>query len=62
MPALYAATSPKSSDGGFYGPSGLAHLGGGPADQKLSSRLRSEADAARMWDLSERLTGVSFSE
>ena len=58
LPALLAATSGEPSR--FYGPSGLAHLGGPPAEQKLYSRLRSTDDAARVWAVSEELTGAHF--
>lgn len=60
QPALYAATSPDARRGAFYGPSGPGNLGGAPAEQKLYSRLRSEDDARRIWDVSEQLTGVEF--
>jgi NAD(P)-dependent dehydrogenase (short-subunit alcohol dehydrogenase family) len=60
LPALMAATVPAAQLAAFYGPSGPGHLGGAPAEQKLYSRLRSEADAVRIWDVSTRLTGVEF--
>jgi NAD(P)-dependent dehydrogenase (short-subunit alcohol dehydrogenase family) len=60
LPALFAATSPGAAGGRFYGPSRFGHLSGGPAEQRLYRPLRSAADAARVWELSEQLTGVSF--
>jgi len=60
LPALLAATSPDARGGGFYGPSGLGHLGGGPAEQPLYSRLRSEEEAQRVWQISEELTHTAF--
>lgn len=60
LPALYAATSPDARGGAFYGPRGLGHLGGGPAEQPLYSRLRSTEEAARVWRVSQELTGASF--
>ncbi len=62
LPALYAAAHADSRPGRLYGPSGPGHLGGAPAEQPLYSRLRSEADAVRVWRLSEQLTGTSFPE
>lgn len=59
LPALYAATAADAVGGGFYGPSGLGHLGGGPGPQKLYSRLCDDAAAARIWHVSEELTGVT---
>ncbi|GAB3632439.1 SDR family oxidoreductase [Microbacterium shaanxiense] len=61
LPALYAATSPDAVAGRLYAPRGIGHLGGGPAEQKVFSRLRSEEDARRIWQVSEKLTGVTFS-
>ncbi|RII08645.1 Fatty acyl-CoA reductase [Streptomyces sp. YIM 130001] len=60
LPALLAATSPDAEGGQFYGPSGLGHLGGPPAEQKVYSRLRSAADAQRIWNASQELTRTSF--
>ncbi|GAA1830456.1 SDR family oxidoreductase [Agromyces salentinus] len=60
LPALMAATDPEAKPGGFYGPRGLGHLGGAPAEQKLYSRLRSADEARRIWEVSERLTEVAI--
>lgn len=58
LSAVYAATSPEARGGRLYGPKGFRHLSGAPAEQPLYSRLRSETDARRVWELSEHLTGV----
>jgi NAD(P)-dependent dehydrogenase (short-subunit alcohol dehydrogenase family) len=58
LPALYAATSPDAKRGGFYGPSGLGHMGGPPGEQNLYRRLRSTEDAQRIWQVSEELVSV----
>lgn len=60
LPALYAATSPDARGGGFYGPSGLLHLSGAPAEQHLYENGRNKDHAKRIWDLSEELTGTRF--
>ncbi len=60
LPAFYAATSPEAKNGRFYGPKGLGHLGGPPAEQKLYSRLRSTEEAQRVWEVSEELTKVAL--
>ena len=59
LPALLAASSPDAG-GRFFGPRGIGHLGGAPAPQRLFSRLDDPAGAARIWQESERLTGVFF--
>lgn len=60
LPALYAATSPQAQGGRFYGPSGIAHLSGAPAEQKIYTPAASNGDATRLWEVSERLAGVHF--
>ncbi|MEH3156625.1 MAG: SDR family oxidoreductase [Gordonia paraffinivorans] len=60
LPAVLAATDADAANGTFYGPTGLGHLGGAPGTQKLYSRLQSAADAARVWDESQRLVDVRF--
>lgn len=60
LPALYAAASPDAEPGRLYGPKGPGHLGGAPAEQSLYRALRSANDAARLWQLTEELTGVTF--
>ncbi len=49
LPALLAATTPDAG-GRLFGPKGLGHLGGAPAEQPLYKPLRSAEDAARVWD------------
>ncbi|RMB61478.1 SDR family oxidoreductase [Tessaracoccus antarcticus] len=60
LPALLAATSPEAEGGKLYGPSGFAHLSGAPAMQSIYRTGQSLADAARLWELGEQLTGVSM--
>lgn len=57
-PALLAATSPAAADGRFYGPKGPGGLGGPAGEQKPWGPLRDDGAAARLWDVSEQLTGV----
>ncbi|MCP9270595.1 SDR family oxidoreductase [Mycolicibacterium arenosum] len=60
LPALYAAVHPESEGGKFYGPRGFQHLTGAPALQDVYAPASDPADAARLWELSERLVGVRF--
>lgn len=60
LPALLAATSPDAGGARLYGPSGLGHFSGAPAEQPLYSRLRGEDEAERVWQISEKLTHLSF--
>lgn len=59
LPALYAATSPDARRRTMYGPRGIGHLGGAPAEQRTYSRLLGEEEAGRVWKISEELTGVT---
>jgi NAD(P)-dependent dehydrogenase (short-subunit alcohol dehydrogenase family) len=61
LPALYAATSPQADGGAYYGPHGIYEAaGGGVAVAKVPARARNDADGRRLWEISERLTGVSY--
>ncbi len=60
-PALYAAASPDARGGAYYGPRGFYETaGGGVTFARLPGAARSEAGMQRLWQLSERLTGVSY--
>jgi NAD(P)-dependent dehydrogenase (short-subunit alcohol dehydrogenase family) len=59
-PTLYAATMPDVQGGEYYGPDGIGEMRGYPKKVEPSHRAKNEADAARLWELSEELTGVSF--
>ncbi|HEY4459272.1 MAG TPA: SDR family NAD(P)-dependent oxidoreductase, partial [Pseudonocardiaceae bacterium] len=59
-PSLYAATSPDIVNGGFYGPAGRDQTSGTPKLVKLPSGADDPAEGARLWQESERLTGIQF--
>ena len=60
LPTLFAATSPTAKPGGYYGPSGMGELKGPPASAFAMPQARDTRTAAKLWDVSERLTGTSF--
>lgn len=60
LPALFAATSPLARGGEYYGPSGYGELSGPPAVARTPRRATSLADARRLWEVSEQLTGAQF--
>ncbi len=62
LPAVHAATSADAQGGHLYGPGGLGHLSGMPAEQELYPSLRSPEDARRMWELSEQLCDTVVSD
>jgi NAD(P)-dependent dehydrogenase (short-subunit alcohol dehydrogenase family) len=59
-PILFAATNPNAKPGAYYGPGGLGELRGPPALALIMPQARDTAAAARLWDVSEKLTGTSF--
>ena len=62
LPSLYAATSPDAVKDGYYGPDGLLGTRGQAAKAvRRSARSRDVAMAARLWDASVALTGVTWS-
>jgi hypothetical protein len=46
--------------GGYYGPSGFGEFTGGAATARTTRRALVEADARRLRDVSEQLTGARF--
>jgi NAD(P)-dependent dehydrogenase (short-subunit alcohol dehydrogenase family) len=62
LPTLFAATSPQAKPAGYYGPNGFYELKGPPAPAKIMRQAKDLAVAARLWDVSAALTGVSFGQ
>lgn len=60
LPTLFAAAASKAKGGEYYGPAGLLELKGSPATARVPRRARNLAVQGELWDVSERLTGVSF--
>jgi NAD(P)-dependent dehydrogenase (short-subunit alcohol dehydrogenase family) len=64
LPALRAATDPAAQGGEYFGPRrhGLRRrfYTGYPAAVESSARSRDQAAQARLWQVSEQLTGVSY--
>jgi NAD(P)-dependent dehydrogenase (short-subunit alcohol dehydrogenase family) len=59
LPTLYAAT--MDLPGGTYiGPNGPLEMRGSPTVVKPASHARDTKTAARLWDVSEDLTGVTY--
>jgi NAD(P)-dependent dehydrogenase (short-subunit alcohol dehydrogenase family) len=61
LPTLYG-TSPDARRAAYYGPDGFNELKGAPADALIYPQARDATVAARLWDVSERLTGVRWPE
>ncbi len=60
LPTIYAAVGDGVEGGRYYGPNGFLELGGFPKEVKPSKRAKDPGIAARLWELSEKLTGVNY--
>jgi NAD(P)-dependent dehydrogenase (short-subunit alcohol dehydrogenase family) len=57
---LHAATAADARGGEFYGPGGFQQWRGAPARVRPSKAARDARARTRLWELSERLTGVRW--
>jgi len=60
LPTLFAATAPDAEGGAYYGPDKMGETRGHPAPAKVPPQALDATAAARLWRVSEVLTGVSF--
>lgn len=60
LPTLFAATAPEAKPGGYYGPDGPVELRGYPTEAAIPTRALDREACARLWTVSEDLTGVRF--
>jgi NAD(P)-dependent dehydrogenase (short-subunit alcohol dehydrogenase family) len=60
LPTLFAATAPEATGGRYYGPANIFELKGPPQPAKVSRDAQDRQSAAKLWQVSERLTGVTF--
>lgn len=60
LPTLYASTSPDIRGGRFYGCDGFREMRGYPVEVRAETQAYDEAMAARLWEISENLTGVKY--
>ncbi|MBX7190740.1 MAG: SDR family oxidoreductase [Sandaracinaceae bacterium] len=60
LPTLRALCDPEAKNGEYYGPRGLFELVGYPVKVSSTKASRDRADQGRLWELSEKLTGVRY--
>jgi NAD(P)-dependent dehydrogenase (short-subunit alcohol dehydrogenase family) len=60
LPTLYAATAVQAVGGAYYGPTGDDERRGPLGFAKTPPAANSQADAERLWAISEQLTGVTY--
>lgn len=59
-PLLYALASSEARDGGYYGPQGKGERTGVPGEAMLPELAQDHDLAARLWSVSEEMTGVRY--
>lgn len=59
LPVLYAAAAANARPGAYYGPKGFLELVGSTGPASLSEAVRDTELAQRLWDVSEKLTGLA---
>jgi len=60
LPTLRAAVDPECAGGDYFGPSGIGQLKGPPVRVQPNKAANDADTAARLWSLSEELTGVRY--
>lgn len=60
LPTLFAATSPDAGPAGYYGPQHMFELKGPVGEARIGKEAQDSAVAARLWRVSEELTGVNW--
>jgi len=60
LPTLRAATDPAARGADYFGPGGIMQVRGYPQRVDMVKLAMNDADARRLWEVSEELTGVEF--
>lgn len=60
LPTLYAALAEDVNPGDYIGPAGFLKIRGYPERMEPARRTKDRDIAARLWEISEELTGVKF--
>lgn len=60
LPEIYAASMPDVKSGEYFGPSGFQNMRGAPGRDDPIELAKDKDIAARLWQVSEELTGVKW--
>lgn len=60
LPTLYAATDESLKGGEYIGPDGRGNRKGNPAIETPAAGVYDETTMKKLWDVSEKFTGVTF--
>jgi hypothetical protein len=61
LPTLFAATHSDVKTGEFFGPDGFMEMKGYPRKCDSNAKSKDVTSAQKLWEASEKLTGVHFS-
>ena len=59
-PQLMCATEPNLDQNGFYGPTGRNNWTGPVGEHKLEPHAKDKAVARKLWEVSEKATGLNW--
>lgn len=60
LPQIRACTDPRVAGNDYFGPDGFREMKGYPVRVDSNARSRNEKDAKKLWEISERITGVKY--
>ena len=60
LPSLRAATGEDVMGGDYYGPGGFMEMSGPPVKVESNERSHDEDTARKLWEISEKLTGITY--
>lgn len=60
LPEIRASVDPEVKPGTYYGPAGFNEMKGAPVVVQSNSASHNKQDAEKLWEVSEKLTGVTF--
>ncbi len=60
LPQIRAAVDPGVKGGEYYGPSGFGEMKGDPVLVKSNEASHHRTDAWKLWEISEKLTGINY--
>jgi len=61
LPLIYASVGESVKGSDYFGPDGLFEIKGYPKKSKIGSRALDQKTAERLWKVSEKYTGISYS-
>ena len=61
LPQIFASVAPEAEPGQYYSPNGFMEMRGShPKEAEIPPQALSEGDAKKLWEISEKLTGITY--